>query len=916
MLSNDKLTGKVRLINPSLPVFRLLGSDPAVFYSPDCPRLFDTAAASEVEQALCSGESGHRFPAVAELLRKAEEAVQAWGLLASEPFEPERLVIYPSNDCCCACQYCYAAPFREPLKHDDCRCEAAALIREEVVLAAARLVARCCKKKGRPFQLAMHGGGEPTLHWAFLKTIVSLTHDVADHAGIPWRGYIATNGIMPEEHARWLARYFNEVGLSCDGPPEIQDAQRPLSDGSPTSEYVERTADILFEHETSFNVRATITPSTVERQEEIVEWLCEHLHANAVRFEPVYVPEGVPYEGFKPVDASRFADHFLAARRRARELHCRLSFSGARLDQVHSTYCDVLRQALHLTPDGTATSCFFSVDGGGAGTKAVVGRYDEASGEFVLDYDRIDARRRAATSIPDRCRQCVNVFHCARECPEVCRARSVPAERDPSFRCLVTKELTVRSIIEAAAGKRDGQQPTQKAAGQNDAIVAALLAEAPKTVDADEVMQQWKLVRSTDVNSYLTLPPPPWQSLGFQQSGQDAWRLLTREHPGGGGDAEMSVYLHVPFCDRKCPFCQCYSIPLGRHNAELENAFVGKLLEEIDQWAGIEPVSRRPVTTVHFGGGTPSLLSTESLRSIVGRLKSRLNMHSNTEWALESTTSMLTRERIMLLRELGFTRLHAGVQTLEDDVRPNLGRRDHTDQVLERITSSIDAGFTVSVDIMYGLPGQTIGRLMSSLDLLIDSSVHGFSLYRLRRSMPYRRLLERQGRLDIQPAREYVFFQVCHQHLLQRGYEKKHALHFSRPQDAYLYYTHAVRGEDLLALGPTADGIFGDYRYRHGKLGAYVAGTECGAPVLQGGMRDTQSGPLLRLACAQLQTGTLDADLIRKLGAGYLLHAWQAKGLVRPLSKPGYLGLTANGSWLLANMIARLSMAHKLPSSQ
>ena len=404
----------IHRLDSALPLFRVTRGGRSVYYAP-----------------------GHVAAAWSEdLLRCAAEAQAAWRRLADIPFAPECLTLYLNNRCNMACGYCFAAAGRE---------QASPPIDERAALGAARLVARCCAEKHKPFHLVLHGGGEPTLDWESAIRLVEATRAIADEAGVGWVGFLATNGVLPEERAAWLGRELDLVEISCDGPPEIQDRQRPLAGGGPTSAYVVRTARALRQVGGRFLMRATITPETVERQTEIVTYLHEAVGATAMRFEPVYRASA-----FAPEQAEWFAAHFLAAQREARARGCDLAFSGARLDEIHGPYCDALRHALHLLPDGVATACFFCSDGRGAEAAGMaIGRWDEARGEYTLDLDRIAAHRRKVLELPAACRESINICHCARECPERCAVTDAAPET-PSFRCLVQRRLAEEWILEAA----------------------------------------------------------------------------------------------------------------------------------------------------------------------------------------------------------------------------------------------------------------------------------------------------------------------------------------------------------------------------------------------------------------------------------------------------------------------------------
>jgi len=411
----------IHRLDSALPLFRLTRGGSSVFYAP-----------------------GHVAPAPSEeLLRCAEEAQAAWRRLAEAPFAPECLTLYLNNRCNLACGYCFAAGGRE---------QASQPIDERAALGAARLVARCCANNNKPFHLVLHGGGEPTLDWESVVRLVEGTRAITAQAGVDWFGFLATNGVLPEERAAWLGRELDLVEISCDGPPEIHDRQRPLAGGGPTSLHVERTARALRVAGGRLLVRATITPETVERQTEIVAYLDEVLGATAMRFEPVYRAAA-----FAPEQAEWFASRFLAAQREARARGCDLGFAGARIDEIHGPFCDALRHALHLLPDGVATACFFCTDGRGAEAAGMaIGRWDEARGEYTLDADRIAAHRRKVLELPVACRDCINVCHCARECPERCAVADAAPET-PSFRCLVQRRLAEEWILGAVRTAEEDQ---------------------------------------------------------------------------------------------------------------------------------------------------------------------------------------------------------------------------------------------------------------------------------------------------------------------------------------------------------------------------------------------------------------------------------------------------------------------------
>ncbi len=415
--------------------------------------------AHQVEHALIgrSGESLRARDLAADLARLARAAKQAWETLATKPFEPECLTLYLSNRCNLACTYCYAMPpqptlrrrrTQRPSRPDD----RFPTLSEGVIEAAARRVAHHCAAKGKPLTLVFHGGGEPTLDWSLLQRAWRLGSEIAAENDLHLWSYIATHGVLPEERVLWLAEHFDLIGLSCDGPPDVHGENRPSVSGAMTSDVVQRTAEILQSMEADFVVRATITRAAVDRQSEILEYLCDRLLARRVRFEPVYDARRATQSGFHADDAELFVAHFLEARRTARGLGCDLQLSGVRLDEIHGPFCNPLREVLQLTPDGSASACFLSVGNGDAMDSTLrMGHLDERTGNFVIDRKRVAAQRLRASHLPLRCRECHNVYHCARDCPDVCLlTEDKPPEDHGGFRCRVQEILARHEILEMA----------------------------------------------------------------------------------------------------------------------------------------------------------------------------------------------------------------------------------------------------------------------------------------------------------------------------------------------------------------------------------------------------------------------------------------------------------------------------------
>jgi sulfatase maturation enzyme AslB (radical SAM superfamily) len=280
---------------------------------------------------------------------------------------------------------------------------------------------------------------------------------------------------MSEEKARWLAGRFDLVGLSCDGPPEIQNRQRPRWGGGSTARVVERTGHVLREEGCRYHLRTTITAATLSRLAEIVAFLCHQFKPEEIRLEPVYVGGRTgPVAGLVAHHADEFVTNFLEARQIARKHGVLLMTSGSRPGSIHGPYCHVFRHVVNLVPGGLATACFKITQAAQVKEKgAAMGGLNEDTGRFEIDPLRVQVLRQELDVTLPECAACFNLYHCTRECPDLCPLDDNSClEYDvfkPGFRCQAQKVLTYSTLIEAAGrlwsealpkkAERNGREP-------------------------------------------------------------------------------------------------------------------------------------------------------------------------------------------------------------------------------------------------------------------------------------------------------------------------------------------------------------------------------------------------------------------------------------------------------------------------
>ena len=190
----------------------------------------------------------------------------------------------------------------------------------------------------------------------------------------------------------------------------------------------------------------------------------------------------------------------------------------------------------------------------------------------------------------------------------------------------------------------------------------------------------------------------------------------------------MSLYIHVPWCVRKCPYCDFNS---HARSGELpEQAYLDAVLEDLD--SDLPLVEHRQIMTVFIGGGTPSLMSPGFYRDLFAGIRERANLHPSAEITLEANPGTVEVERFKGFREAGINRLSLGVQSFDDAQLQRLGRIHDSHAARAAVQAARDAGFDrLNIDLMYGLPDQGITDAMADLQQALGLGVDHISWYQL-----------------------------------------------------------------------------------------------------------------------------------------------------------------------------------------
>lgn len=194
----------------------------------------------------------------------------------------------------------------------------------------------------------------------------------------------------------------------------------------------------------------------------------------------------------------------------------------------------------------------------------------------------------------------------------------------------------------------------------------------------------------------------------------------------------QSVYIHIPFCRRRCYYCDFPILVLGNHTDINKSAFIPEYVEVLCQEIKTTPRQKEPILTVFFGGGTPSLLPPKLLENILLTLDKHLNISSNAELSLEIDPGTFTKEQLQGYQAAGVNRLSLGVQAFQEELLLQCGRSHSLTDIFTAIDLITQAGFfNLSLDLISGLPHQTLSQWEQSLKAAIAIAPNHLSCYDL-----------------------------------------------------------------------------------------------------------------------------------------------------------------------------------------
>ena len=374
----------------------------------------------------------------------------------------------------------------------------------------------------------------------------------------------------------------------------------------------------------------------------------------------------------------------------------------------------------------------------------------------------------------------------------------------------------------------------------------------------------------------------------------------------------LSAYLHIPFCEKKCIYCDFYSI----ENLSLRSEFVDLLIREIDlKLKANTQLGGRELQTIFFGGGTPSLLEPAELERIICKLQEHFSIASDCEFTLECNPGTVTLEKLRGYRSLGVNRLSFGVQSFDAEELEFLGRIHDAKQAREAVSLARQAGFdNVSIDLIFALPGQMESTLRHSLQEAIALETDHISAYNLivEHGTPLYRLVQLGKVIELDADRSASLFSIVQDTLADAGFEQYEISNYAKTQEKRakhnLVYWDGFK--NYVSFGPSAhEFVAGERAWNVSSLDEYSKSIRAGELPIINRERLTMAERRTEVLYLQLRSSGLRIDEFNNFFGENLLSNPQISYLIEDgmiIIEDGMVRLTRKGYRFCDGIVNRL----------
>jgi oxygen-independent coproporphyrinogen III oxidase len=282
------------------------------------------------------------------------------------------------------------------------------------------------------------------------------------------------------------------------------------------------------------------------------------------------------------------------------------------------------------------------------------------------------------------------------------------------------------------------------------------------------------------------------------------------------------IYIHIPFCRKKCHYCDFYRTTSLRHSRE----YLEALLKEIEESSAF--LNGESVGTIYFGGGTPSVLSPGEVNIILKQIDRRFSIDNDVEITIEANPDDLSPGYLSQLKKEGINRLSIGIQSLTDRDLKLMNRRHSAAGAVQAVEDAFQSGFSdISIDLIFGIPGQTRKEWKETLNRSVQFPVNHISAYHLtyHKGTQFNKWLKTGNIKEIPEEESIAQFEELFSATSKAGFEQYEISNFAKNKAYSKHNTGYWQGKKYLGLGPSAHSYNGSVRkWNVSDLETYVKG--------------------------------------------------------------------------------------------
>jgi len=326
-----------------------------------------------------------------------------------------------------------------------------------------------------------------------------------------------------------------------------------------------------------------------------------------------------------------------------------------------------------------------------------------------------------------------------------------------------------------------------------------------------ELMAQKKTKATFVIDKVISGMSTDFMNKRANHNSEETWHRHPADDVASRAGSPCHIYVHIPFCARICPYCAFYKDRLDRSKTQ---RFCEAILGELEQHVATGKILP---STIYFGGGTPTALTRWQLEFVMHGFHEQLDLSQLVEWTVEANPGSVSERKADVLQKFGVNRISLGVQSWNDRLLKLLGREHKARQAENSFRILRTAGFSnINVDLMFGLPTQTLEQWRATLEKTIALQPEHVSTYCLTYEEDTE-FFRRQQRGEFQPNADAdaEFFEMTMSILEAAGYQHYEISNYARPGFSSVHNRAYWRGEDYLGIGPSAFSTVGRRRWQN-----------------------------------------------------------------------------------------------------